>query len=301
MNTDYIFLSNSLPYEEDHRSTPIRHKLVKLLPLGVVHSTKGDFLVDNESFQSIRNKFLQRKLEIPIDYEHQTLKDMQAPAAGWIKDFVLKDDGIYGAVDWTKRAAEYLENKEYRYISPVINIRKEDRKVMELHSAALTNTPAIDAMEAIANSNKPGLDEVSSEGSEDGSGSTLAALAELLQLDPSATMEDIYKAISALLEDRDSMQLKADACQFEIVKMKADSIVTEALKEGKLMAWQHDTAFAQALNDPDGFALWLKTAPQVVPMGEFDFGPLPSSSRPRSRVHELMGLSAEDIKKYGNI
>ena len=36
-------------------------------------------------------------------------------------------------------------------------------------------------------------------------------------------------------------------------------------------------------------------------MGEFDFGPLPSSPRPRSKVHELMGLSAEDIKKYGNI
>ena len=83
--------------------------------------------------------------------------------------------------------------------------------------------------------------------------------------------------------------------------MKADSIVTEAMKEGKLMAWQRDMAFAQALNDPDSFALWLKTAPQVVPMGGFDFGLLPSSPRPRSRVHELMGLSAEDIKKYGNI
>ena len=109
---------------------------------------------------------------------------MQVPAAGWIKHFVLKDDGFYRAMDWTKRAAEYLENKEYRYISPVINIRKEDRKVMELHSDALTNTPAIDTMEAIANSDKPGLDEVSSEESEDGSGSTLAALAKLLQLDP---------------------------------------------------------------------------------------------------------------------
>ena len=58
MNIVYIYLSNSLPYEKVHRPTPIRHKLVKLLPLGVVHSTKGDFLVDNESFQSIRNKFL---------------------------------------------------------------------------------------------------------------------------------------------------------------------------------------------------------------------------------------------------
>lgn len=152
MNEEYILLSNSVPYEENNCPTHVRHKLVKLLPLGVVHSTKGDFLVDNESFQSIQNKFLQRKLEIPIDYEHQTLKDMQAPAAGWIKDFVLRGDGIYGAVDWTECAAEYLKNKEYRYISPVINIRKEDRKVMGLHSAALTNTPAIDATSAILKS-----------------------------------------------------------------------------------------------------------------------------------------------------
>lgn len=157
MNTDYILLSNSIPYEENNHPTHVLHKLVKLLPLGLVHSTKGDFLVDNESFQSIRGKFLQRQLEIPIDYEHQTLKDMQAPAAGWIKDFVLKNDGIYGAVDWTERAAEYLKNREYRYLSPVINIRKEDNKVIGLHSAALTNTPAIDAMAAIANSDKPDL------------------------------------------------------------------------------------------------------------------------------------------------
>ena len=56
-------------------------------------------------------------------------------------------------------------------------------------------------------------------------------------LEPSATMEGIYKAVSALLEDRNAMELKADACQFEVVKLKADSIVTEALKEGKLMPW----------------------------------------------------------------
>ena len=301
MNEDYIFLSNSLPYEEDNRPSHVLRKLVKLLPLGLVHSTKGDFLVDGESFQSIQNTFLRRKLEIPIDYEHQTLKDVQAPAAGWIKDFVLKDDGIYGAVDWTERAAQYLKNKEYRYISPVINIRKEDRKVMGLHSAALTNTPAIDAMDTIANSSKPGLEAVSSEEPNDGSGGTLAELAELLGLEPSATMEGIYKAVSALLEDRNAMELKADACQFEVVKLKADSIVTEALKEGKLMPWQRDMAFAQALSSLDSFTLWLKTAPQVVPMGEFNFGSLPSTPRLRSRVHELMGLSAEDIKKYGNI
>src|SRR5699024_3053703 len=146
MNIKYIFLSNSLPFEESGYSAQTPYKLVKLLPLGLVHSTKGDFLVDNESFQSIRCKFAARQLQIPIDYEHQTLKDMQAPAAGWIKDIVLKSDGIYGAVDWTERAMEYLKNREYRYLSPVILTQGKERRVVALHSAALTNTPAIDAM-----------------------------------------------------------------------------------------------------------------------------------------------------------
>lgn len=71
---------------------------------------------------------MERQLQIPIDYEHQTLKDMQAPAAGWVKDITLKSDGIYGAVDWTERAAEYLKNREYKYISPVVTLRNADKK-----------------------------------------------------------------------------------------------------------------------------------------------------------------------------
>lgn len=94
-----------------------------ILPLGLVHSQKGDFLIDNESFNHIQQDFKGRQLQLPVDYEHQTLKDVQAPAAGWIKELLLKRDGIYGIVDWTTRATEYLKNREYRYCSPVIEIR----------------------------------------------------------------------------------------------------------------------------------------------------------------------------------
>ena len=300
MDIQYIFLRNSLPFEESGYSAQTPHKLVKLLPLGLVHSTKGDFLVDNESFQSIRCKFTERQLQIPIDYEHQTLKDMQAPAAGWIKDIVLKSDGIYGAVDWTERAAEYLKNKEYRYLSPVVLTQGKERRVVALHSAALTNTPAIDAMTPVTCSDKPsegGADQ----GEADSSGKGIEALAELLQLDPSATTEDIYQAVAALLEGREALKLKADACQFEVTRMKADGVVLEALKEGKVLPFQRDWAFQSAMNDLDSFTLWLKTAPQVVPMGEVCPERLPQMQSHRSRAHELMGLSAEDIAKYGNI
>lgn len=83
--------------------------------------------------------------------------------------------------------------------------------------------------------------------------------------------------------------------------MKADGVVLEELKDGKVMPFQRDWAFQSAMNDLDSFTLWLKTAPQVVPMGEIGGGGLPKTERHRTRVQELMGLSAEDIAKYGNI
>ena len=127
-------------------------KEIKILPLGRVHSQKGDFNVDEESFELIRKQFKDRKLDLVIDYEHQTLADVQAPAGGWIKDLYKGEDAIIAKVEWTEKAAEYLKNREYRYLSPVVLVRKRDQKATAIHSVALTNTPAIDGMFALVNS-----------------------------------------------------------------------------------------------------------------------------------------------------
>lgn len=71
--------------------------------------------MDDESFELIRKQFKDRKLDLVIDYEHQTLSDVQAPAGGWIKDLYKGEDAIIAKVEWTPKAAEYLKNKEYRY------------------------------------------------------------------------------------------------------------------------------------------------------------------------------------------
>ena len=89
-------------------------KEINILPLGLVHSQKGDFRVDDESVELIRQQFKDRKLDLVIDYEHQTLKDIQAPAGGWIKDIYKGDDAVIAKVEWTPRAEEYLKNKEYK-------------------------------------------------------------------------------------------------------------------------------------------------------------------------------------------
>lgn len=162
---------------------------IKILPLGRVHSQKGDFNVDEESFELIRKQFKDRKLDLVIDYEHQTLSDVQAPAGGWIKELYKGEDAIIAKVEWTAKAAEYLKNKEYRYLSPVVLVRKRDQKATAIRSVALTNTPAIDGMFALVNSLD--IEDIS----EGGNIMDLKELAKALGLPETATEEEIKKAV----------------------------------------------------------------------------------------------------------
>ena len=168
-------------------------EVIKLLPLGHVRSEKGDFEVDQESFDLMRRRFLERGLDLVIDYEHQTLKDVQAPAAGWVKDLILQEDAIAAKVEWTPRAKEYLKNREYRYLSPVVLVRRSDNKAVVMHSGALTNTPAIDHMFAVVNKGSDGEKEGGT-----GMETLLKKLAALLGLPEEASEEDVLKAF----EDR---------------------------------------------------------------------------------------------------
>lgn len=162
---------------------------IKILPFGRVHSQKGDFTVDDESFELIQKQFRDRKLDLVIDYEHQTLSDVQAPAGGWIKDITKGDDAIIAKVEWTARARDYLKNREYRYLSPVVMVRKRDQRATSIHSVALTNTPAIDGMFAVVNSLD--IEDID----EGGTVMDLKELAKALGLPETATEEEVKKAV----------------------------------------------------------------------------------------------------------
>jgi phage I-like protein len=82
-----------------------------------------------------------------IDYEHQSLKSAAAPAAGWITKLIDRGTkGLWASVSWTQKAKSFLENREYRYFSPVFFVRKKDQKVIGLRNIALTNNPKTNNM-----------------------------------------------------------------------------------------------------------------------------------------------------------
>ena len=311
---------------------------IKILPLGRVHSQKGDFTVDDESFELIRKQFKDRKLDLVIDYEHQTLSDVQAPAGGWIKDLYKGEDAIIAKVEWTAKAAEYLKNKEYRYLSPVVLVRKRDQKAAAIHSVALTNTPAIDGMFALVNSLD--IEDIS----EGGNIMDLKELAKALGLPETATEVEIKKAVedaakaAEKLKEMDGKKpgegegkpgdgepkpegadmvanstilsmlgLKADAKTEDVaasimaLRAGAPDAVGMALKAGKITAAQSEWAKSYALKDMEGFKGFVDKAPVVVPQGRLDLKDAPAapgSDEVDVAILKNMGVSMEDVKKY---
>lgn len=306
---------------------------IKILPLGTVHSQKGDFVVDDESFDLINRHFENRGLDLVIDYEHQTLKDVQAPAGGWIKKLVKTKDAIAAQVEWTAKAKQYLENKEYKYLSPVVICRKSDGKAVALHSVALTNTPAIDGMFALVNS----IDISSPDGAEGGNSMELKKIVALLGLPADATEADVEKTIQELKKQEkteevvanktimDLLELKGDAktedVAAKIMELKgtadktkdemilelkrrmderdAEELVTMALKQGKISAAQKAWAKEYALKDAEGFQAFVAKAPAVVPIGKTGsagYQKEETDTELDPKILKNLGVSMEDIK-----
>ena len=229
---------------------------VLLAPWGKVESANGSFVVDDESARLAARAFEEHGTDLPIDYEHQTLggryssPNGKAPAAGWIKKLVaVPKVGLFADIAWTTRGAEMLAAGEYRYLSPVAIIRKTDRKLVAIHSAALTNKPAIVDMPALVNRSKTPADGVSD--------AVVSALRSELGLEGGADVETVLAAAGERLEE---LQRERD-------DQRVAQRIREAAEAGKLVDAQRAWAQSLARRDQALFDEWLRTAPVVVNIG----------------------------------
>jgi phage I-like protein len=233
---------------------------VLLAPWGNVASTNGAFVVDEESAALAMHAFEEHGTELQIDYEHQTLggayssPNGQAPAAGWIKRISAEPGvGLFAEIEWTQQARGMLQEKQCRYLSPVAIIRKSDRKLVAIHSAALTNKPAIVGMTAIVNRDG-GTEGLRDEGTQLG---MLVALREELALPSDAGADEVLLAAGRRIAELS-----------EAAKLRhVESRIGEALRQGKLVEAQRAWAEALVAREEGLFDEWLRTAPIIVQPG----------------------------------
>ena len=95
--------------------------------------------------------YMKRGTDLFIDFNHASLNPKtpeDGVAAAWF-DLDMKEDGIHMVnIKWTEIGKEYLKKDEYRYLSPVIRLDKNN-KVIRLVNVALTNLPSTDNLEPL--------------------------------------------------------------------------------------------------------------------------------------------------------
>ena len=117
------------------------------------------FEINDQTFQELAANF---DVEVVADYDHYStlpLEKRPAPdageAAGWVKKVEQRGSTFWAFVEWTKKAAQQIRDKRFKYISPTIDptalsTEGEPRPLgSKLVAIALTNQPFLSGMQAV--------------------------------------------------------------------------------------------------------------------------------------------------------
>ena len=273
---------------------------------------------------------------LAIDENHSTdlaaRNGQPSPARGWIYEMQVRDDGIWGHVEWTPPGAALMSDKAYKGISPVFTHEKGGAVVRVLR-AALTNTPNLTQLASL-NSEEHGMDltrlrqalglaETADEAAilaaitanaqaVSRHSQQLAAIATAGGLDAALTPEGLVTALQARVAGASdaqqlagqvvSLQTQLSTLQGERAKEKAIAFVDGAIKAAKPIAPLRDHYIARHMADAAAVETEIGKLPSInaggVPTvtlnakGEPD-GEAPTPSE--KTVAEKMGLDPKKL------
>lgn len=141
---------------------------------------------------NVKNKI--RGIDPDIDYDHKLDASKGMAAAGWVRDAEERDNGLWLLVEWTKKAAQAIHDKEYRYFSAEFIDEWEDTSGNKFQDVVLggglTNRPVLKNLEPV---NLSELTDSTKENIME-----LAELARILGLSEDATEDDVKAKLSEL-------------------------------------------------------------------------------------------------------
>ncbi|PPD34941.1 MAG: hypothetical protein CTY21_09485 [Methylomonas sp.] len=247
-----------------------------LLPSGEFRADDGRpydtdmWRLDAAIAAQVIDRLRQRKNDTLIDYEHQSLRSeyngQPVIAAGWFHDMEFRDGkGLYATrIAWTDNAKQRITDNEYRYISAVFFYYVGTGEVLDIVSVALTNTPAVDGLDALggdvaALAKKYHIHDDSLEDDMARPEEELVALkttnaalqqnmAELQGKLSGMTVEcaDLRTKIGALTTERDELKTKLVAVEAAALVQRRDDLIVAALTDGRLTPGQK--AWAEKLS-----------------------------------------------------
>jgi phage I-like protein len=262
----------------------------------------------------------------PLDVEHATqIKAPQgepAPACGWFAEYRVAANGaIEARVEWTDLGKGYVERREYRFISVAFDYDLGSYEILMIVGGGLTNRKnlSVAALNSETENKEKAMDK---------------ELLKALDLPETATTAQALNAIQQLKTDRatalnaaqtppldkfvpradyDTALNRADSAEEKIKEGEANALkadvqtaINAAVEGGKIApankGWYEETLTTrEALN---GFQKMVAAAPKVVAETPAAGGETPEIATALNQsdkaVAAQMGISEDDVKKYGN-
>ena len=101
--------------------------------------------LDEESLKKLADKLNASGREILVDRDHASSKpglDRDTSAQGWASEFEVREgQGLFGKIKWSDIGKKLVENRVFRWLSPVFKLGS-DKKPVDMQAIALTNTPS---------------------------------------------------------------------------------------------------------------------------------------------------------------
>jgi phage I-like protein len=123
---------------------------------------EGAFKLTKEHFACAIDVIRAKRTPCSVDYEHASVRPTggPAPAAGFVLDAEIRDDGLWALVECTETSDGHIRKGEYRFCSGVFDFAAVDPVTNRpllcvLDSIALTNRPFLDGQTPIACTSRP--------------------------------------------------------------------------------------------------------------------------------------------------
>jgi phage I-like protein len=188
---------------------------IQAMPMGAYeHPTYGTITIDAPRVQhfadNVNNKVREQQLD--IDYDH---KAQNGEAAGWVKQADARADGLWLLVEWTKTAAQKIQEKAYRYFSPEFvdewTHPKTKQKYQDvLFGGGITNRPFLKDILPINMSEVFEAARLGEFQKQEGKGMDPKKLRELLGLSEAATDEQVTAKLNELKTPQAPTQAQID-------------------------------------------------------------------------------------------
>ena len=265
-------------------------EFVQLTPFGDFPHEKGIQRVDRKAAEAMANHFnsvasrVKRLFAgVPFYIGHPDVKAFanefrDGKAYGWVKALEVREDGLYGKVEWSGPGKEMLANSHYKFASPHWNAEtlsetKNGKKIfrpVELVSVGLTNRPNL-PVHPLANEQESGAPD---EGNKD---MNRAVLIALLSLANEATDEQITEKIKSLaksdadlvttrtaLENERTAKTNLETTLANTRKKMAETLADAAVKDGRITLANREQWVNDLVSDFEGKSVALANTKPTI-------------------------------------